>query len=72
MPYIKARSGGRPVEIQAWLAIAPYLAENNGNGCFARRDVVPNLSRIEIVHYVTDSDPVPIATLAFDLPNPVR
>jgi hypothetical protein len=72
MPGIEARSRGRTVEIKARLAIAPELAENDGNGCFVRREVVPNSSRIKIMHYVTDSNPIPITALAFDLPDTVR
>jgi hypothetical protein len=33
---------------------------------------VPNSSRIKVMHYVTDSNPIPIAALAFDLPDTVR
>ena len=72
MPRIEARFRRRTVEIEAGLGIAPNLFKNDGHGCFARRDVVPDFSMIKIVHDVADGNPIPIAAVALDLPNPAR
>jgi hypothetical protein len=71
MPCIETNPGNRTVEIEARLAIPPDLGEKNGNGCLVGRDIMPSLSRIKMVHDATNGNSVPIAALAFDLPNPM-
>jgi hypothetical protein len=72
MACVEARSRRRTVEIEAGLGKAPNLFKNDGNGCFTRRDVVPDFSMIKMVHDVANGDPIPTAAVAFDLPNPAR